>query len=62
MINIEEKLKNKLNEIPELPGIYKMLDAKGNIIYVGKSKCLKKRVKTYFSDNPKWEKVKKWFY
>jgi excinuclease ABC subunit C len=36
-----------------------MLDAKRNIIYVGKSKCLKKRVKSYFVNTPKWEKVKK---
>lgn len=59
MKNISTKLLNKLNQIPEFPGIYKMLDSKGNIIYIGKSKCLKKRVKTYFSTNPKWEKVKK---
>ncbi len=59
MINITDKLKNKIIQIPELPGIYKMLDSKGNIIYVGKSKSLKKRVKTYFSSNPKWEKVKR---
>lgn len=57
MIDITDKIKNKLDQLPELPGIYKMIDAKGNIIYVGKSKCLKKRVKTYFADNPKWEKV-----
>ncbi|HHW30659.1 MAG TPA: hypothetical protein GXX20_03135 [Clostridiaceae bacterium] len=36
-----------------------MLDSKGNIIYIGKSKCLKKRIKTYFTDNPRWEKVEK---
>lgn len=40
-----------------LPGIYKMLDSGRNIIYVGKSKCLRKRVQTYFVSNPKWEKV-----
>ncbi len=39
------------------PGIYKMIDSKGNVIYVGKSKKLNKRVKTYFVNNPKWEKV-----
>ncbi len=57
MIDISDKIKNKLDQIPELPGIYKMIDQRGNIIYIGKSKCLKKRVKTYFADNPKWEKV-----
>lgn len=59
LIEISDKLKEKLNQLPQLPGIYKMLDAKGNIIYIGKSKCLKKRVKSYFVNNPKWEKVKK---
>lgn len=57
MINISDKLKSKLNEVPALPGIYKMLDSRGNIIYVGKSKMLNKRVKTYFANNPTWEKV-----
>lgn len=50
---------NKLKELPELPGIYQMLDSRGNIIYIGKSKCLKKRVHSYFVECPKWEKAKK---
>lgn len=49
----------KLEQIPELPGIYQMLDFKGNIIYIGKSKCLKKRVHSYFVKSPVWEKAKK---
>jgi excinuclease ABC subunit C len=57
VINISDKLKNKLNTAPKKPGIYKMLDSKGNVIYVGKSKMLNKRIKTYFANNPKWEKV-----
>ncbi len=56
---INETIKNKLKELPHLPGIYKMLDNRGNIIYVGKSKCLNKRVKSYFTATPTWEKVKK---
>src|SRR5690554_3642780 len=59
LIDISERLKEKLDELPNLPGIYKMLDTRGNIIYIGKSKCLKKRVKSYFVDSPKWEKVKR---
>ncbi|MDF2589150.1 MAG: Excinuclease subunit domain protein [Anaerocolumna sp.] len=58
MLNSND-LSNKLKNIPQQPGIYKMLDAKGTIIYIGKSKCLKKRVKSYFVKSPKWEKVKK---
>lgn len=54
-----EELRNKVKDFPTVPGVYKMLDAYNNIIYIGKSKCLKKRVKTYFVDNPKWDKVNK---
>lgn len=59
MTDVTQDLKDKLNNIPSLPGIYKMLDSQGNIIYVGKSKCLKKRVNSYFVTNHKWEKIKK---
>ena len=41
---IEEKLKL----LPDLPGSYQMLDKDGNIIYVGKAKNLKNRVRSYF--------------
>ncbi len=38
----------KLKLIPDLPGSYQMYDKDGIIIYVGKAKNLKKRVKSYF--------------
>ncbi len=38
----------KLQLIPDLPGSYQMYDKDGIIIYVGKAKNLKKRVKSYF--------------
>lgn len=53
------KIQNMLNQIPSLPGIYKMLDSTGQIIYIGKSKCLKKRVKSYFSNAPRQSKIEK---
>ena len=37
--------------IPELPGIYKFLDEKGTILYVGKAKNLLKRTSSYFLDS-----------
>lgn len=57
MINTTDKIREKLNSIPNLPGIYKFLDCYGKVIYIGKSKTLNKRVKSYFVDNPKWDKV-----
>lgn len=37
-----------LNNLPEEPGIYFMKDKEDRLLYVGKSKCLKKRVKSHF--------------
>ncbi len=42
-------IKDKLQTLPEAPGSYQMLNALGEIIYVGKAKNLKNRVKTYFT-------------
>lgn len=44
-------LKDKLNDVPHVPGVYFMKDSYGNIIYVGKSKCLNKRVRQYFMNS-----------
>ena len=41
----------KLNNLPENPGVYLMKDNSNTIIYVGKSKNIKKRVKQYFNKN-----------
>jgi len=45
---MNDNLKQKLQSLPEMPGSYQMLDAFGNIIYVGKAKNLKNRVRSYF--------------
>ncbi|MBC1436572.1 excinuclease ABC subunit UvrC [Paenilisteria rocourtiae] len=48
-VAVEAKLKQKLKTLPELPGCYIYRDKKGAILYIGKSKNLKQRVKSYFT-------------
>ena len=55
MFNIEEQLKL----LPDKPGVYIMHDAEDKIIYVGKAKNLKRRVKSYFRKTDKTERIKK---
>ncbi|MBP5351972.1 MAG: excinuclease ABC subunit UvrC [Fibrobacterales bacterium] len=43
----------KLAQLPESPGVYLMKDDRGKIIYIGKAKILKNRVKSYFAEGPK---------
>lgn len=50
-------LTEKLKNLPENPGVYVMLDRDGQIIYVGKAKNLKNRVRQYFFNSVKTDKV-----
>lgn len=43
-----ENWQEKINHIPDLPGVYIYKNDKGNVIYVGKAKRLLRRVKQYF--------------
>lgn len=42
-------LREKILNLPESPGVYIYLDKRGNVIYVGKAKRLKRRVSSYFN-------------
>ena len=44
--------KTSLEKMTHHPGVYRMLDADGTLIYVGKAKDLKKRVASYFGKKP----------
>ena len=46
---MNDYLKEKLAILPDLPGCYLMKDRQGTIIYVGKAKVLKQRVRSYFT-------------
>lgn len=56
-INMNELIKHKLELLPDSPGCYIHKDKNGTIIYVGKAKNLKNRVRSYFhgSHNTKTE-------
>ncbi len=45
----EELIRSKLALLPDQPGCYLMKNGEGTIIYVGKAKVLKNRVRSYFS-------------
>ena len=44
-------LVQKLDSLPTEPGVYQFFDRKGNIIYVGKAKNLRNRVRSYFQND-----------
>lgn len=46
-----KRLREKLKELPDKPGVYIMRNVDGDIIYVGKAISLKRRVRQYFDNN-----------
>jgi excinuclease ABC subunit C len=49
VVSVNEIIKNKLTLLPDQPGCYLMKDRQGTVIYVGKAKILKNRVRSYFT-------------
>ncbi len=46
----KEVIKRELSLIPKMPGVYRMLNDKGDILYVGKAKNLPNRLKSYIAE------------
>ncbi|HAZ44596.1 MAG TPA: excinuclease ABC subunit C [Cyanobacteria bacterium UBA11369] len=53
LVKDPERLSSRLKEIPGEPGVYFMKDESDRILYIGKSKKLRSRVRSYFRDTPK---------
>ncbi len=48
-----EILRKRVLELPEEPGVYKWIDARGTILYIGKAKSIRKRMSSYIQDGVK---------
>lgn len=49
LIFVMQKLKSKIKQIPNAPGVYLFRAGDGNILYIGKARALRKRVSSYFT-------------
>ena len=49
----KEVIKKELSLMPKLPGIYRMLNSKNEVLYIGKAKNLTNRLKSYVSEELK---------
>lgn len=48
----KENLENELKTLPNSAGVYQYFNQEGKLLYVGKAKNLKNRVKSYFAFTP----------
>lgn len=53
LVKDPERLESRLKEIPPEPGVYFMRDRSDQIIYIGKSRLLRSRVRSYFRNSQK---------
>ncbi len=50
MLSERTLLQEQLRNLPDAPGVYKFLDARGRLLYVGKAESIRSRVRSYFQD------------
>ena len=55
--NIPQYLREQAEAFPNEPGVYRMLDENGSVIYVGKAKNLRKRISNYVNGQDKRVRV-----
>jgi excinuclease ABC subunit C len=53
LVKNSDRLEKRLKEIPQEPGVYLMRDSSDRILYIGKSKKLRSRVRSYFRESQK---------
>src|SRR5260221_9148544 len=56
-MDLSRQVKSKLQHLPDKPGVYLHKDAEGVVLYIGKAKSLRNRVRSYF--NAEWSKSPK---
>ncbi len=52
MDSVTDTLDRKLKHLPDQPGVYLFKDARGDVLYIGKAKSLRSRVRGHFSQDP----------
>ncbi len=60
LLNLDTHIVRILEEIPSITGVYYLHDEKGDIIYIGKSKNIRKRVNQHFTtDHQRFKEIRK---